>query len=444
MGTSRFGKFIQNKAAQLAKSSPGALVPMVEGFELNKMTGRLWLLILRLAVLYRQSTNLVRRMVVTETRSLTTLLAQSRLRSKYFHNLKSDFERSAVFGGSFYAVAVHFAVALHHADWISTRRHRRWIPHNLPPASAPPDPPVSGGKKGEGKAKRRRTGSDNEDVDFGGGDSGEDAPEEGRECSATPSSSTTSQPQSQKQKASPPATPPTPTEKSQPSPKSSSSKPSAPAPARAKTDSAPKKIDVAVSDAELIHQVSHLAGQSVKSSKSKKSHSKKTGTIAKPGYSSSDESVISVSSETKYESSLDLDSSASEGSEAHEDEDSELSKLHPESQCPGNSFDGVLDAPAPTIYPVGKLAQRASDVLTPYVAPEFTIVSAQKYWVKLEQSFLPSPVPSDAKIKCTTVGIEKFYKFMNPDHPWREVMDKWHEHACLFDTTDFQLDSHIS
>ncbi|OWZ05655.1 hypothetical protein PHMEG_00022219 [Phytophthora megakarya] len=33
---------------------------------------------------------------------------------------------------------------------------------------------------------------------------------------------------------------------------------------------------------------------------------------------------------------------------------------------------------------------------------------------------------------------------MDPDHPWRKAMDLWSEHACLFDTTDFQLDSHIS
>ncbi|OWZ03453.1 LOW QUALITY PROTEIN: hypothetical protein PHMEG_00024818 [Phytophthora megakarya] len=87
-----------------------------------------------------------------------------------------------------------------------------------------------------------------------------------------------------------------------------------------------------------------------------------------------------------------------------------------------------------------KLAQRASDLLTPYVAPEFTTVSAQKYW----EAFLPSPVPSDAEVKCTTVGIEAFCKFMDPNHHWRKAMDLWPEHACLFDTTDFQLDSHIS
>ncbi|OWY91527.1 hypothetical protein PHMEG_00039860 [Phytophthora megakarya] len=33
---------------------------------------------------------------------------------------------------------------------------------------------------------------------------------------------------------------------------------------------------------------------------------------------------------------------------------------------------------------------------------------------------------------------------MDPDHPWRKAMDLWSEHACLFYTTDFQLDSHIS
>ncbi|OWZ02312.1 hypothetical protein PHMEG_00026146, partial [Phytophthora megakarya] len=458
-------------------------------------------------------------------------------------------------------------------------------PAHSPPASTPPAPPVSGGKKGKGKAKRRRTGSDDEDVDFGGGDSGEDAREEGRESSATSSSAATSQPQPKKQKASPPASPPTPTEKPQPSSKSStksssskppsskspSSKSSVPAPAQHKAGSVPKKVDVAVSDAESMSSPRltpkrkaamssefrssfRLAGgsrsdikpltsksspgQSTKSSsKSKKSRSKKTGVKSKSGRSSSDESVISVSSETESESSSDHDSSASEGSEAHEDEESELSKLRPKSQCLEDLPDDTLDAPAPasssaatsqavvsspkpkskaksasttkadsksspkgkkkvspkltgkkkssansskkksksspktsrsskktksqdttdgssldttlpnwiSTYPeLVKLAQRASDLLTPYVAPEFTTVSAQKYWVKLEQASLPPPVPSDAEIKCTTVGIEKFCKFMDPDHPWRKATDLWPEHACLFDTTDFQPDSHIS
>ncbi|OWZ07560.1 hypothetical protein PHMEG_00020033, partial [Phytophthora megakarya] len=70
---------------------------------------------------------------------------------------------------------------------------------------------------------------------------------------------------------------------------------------------------------------------------------------------------------------------------------------------------------------------------TPHVAPEFTTVSSQKSWVKLEQSFLPSPVPYDAEVKCTTVGIEKFCIFMAPDHPWRKAMDLWPGNACFSD-----------
>ncbi|OWY95721.1 hypothetical protein PHMEG_00034202 [Phytophthora megakarya] len=195
-----------------------------------------------------------------------------------------------------------------------------------------------GGNKGKDKAKRRRTGSDNENVDFGGGDSGEDAPEEGRKCSATPSSAATFQPQPKKQKASPPATPSIPAEKSQPSPKSPSSKTSTPAPDHHKVGSAPKKVDVTVSDAGSMSSArltpkrkaafssefrssfrlaggfrsditsltsESLAGQSVKSSspKSTKSRSKKTNTEPKSDRSSSDESVISVSSEPESASS---------------------------------------------------------------------------------------------------------------------------------------------
>ncbi|OWZ07606.1 hypothetical protein PHMEG_00019979 [Phytophthora megakarya] len=351
-----------------------------------------------------------------------------------------------------------------------------------PPASTPPAPPVSGGKKGKGKTKRRRTGSDDEDVDFAGGDSGEDAPEKGRECSATPPSATTSQPQPKKPKASPFASPPTPAEKSQPS----SSKPSVPAPAHHKAGSAPKNVDVTVSDAESmssprltpkrkaamsseIRSPFHLAGlscsdiqsltsksspgQSVKSSsKSKKSRSKKTVAKAKSGRSSSDESVISVSSDELsklrpesqcLEDSLDdiTDASASASSSAatsHAVEAStkpkskanpasaakvdsksspkqkkkaspkstgkkkssakakkvtatkEKSKSSPKTSRSSNKTksqdvtdESSLDANLPdwvSKYPeLVKLAQRASDLLTPYVAPEFYTVSSQKY-----------------------------------------------------------------
>ncbi|OWY99409.1 hypothetical protein PHMEG_00029588 [Phytophthora megakarya] len=329
-------------------------------------------------------------------------------------------------------------------------------PAPSPPASTPPTRPVSGGKKGKGKAKRQRTGSDNEDVDFGGGNSGDDAPEGGREYS--------------KQKASPRTIPPVWAKKSQASPKSSSGKPSVPAPVHNKAGPAPKKIDVAVSDTESIlssrftpkrkgamgsefRPSFRLAGgsrsdiksltsessncQSVKSlsSKSTKSRSKKSGTKATSGFSSSDESKA-----------LKLT----------KDEDSELSKLRPENQCLEDSLDGVLGTLAPknplvknsddegTASPKAKplpatkadsktllkdkmkaspksvekkrssakpkklvkLVQRASDLLTPYVAPEFTTASAQKCWVKFEQAFLPSPVPSDAEVNCTTVSIE--------------------------------------
>ncbi|OWZ07624.1 hypothetical protein PHMEG_00019959 [Phytophthora megakarya] len=266
--------------------------------------------------------------------------------------------------------------------------------------------------------------------------------------------------------------------------------------------------------------VSSSTGKSVKtpSSKAKKSRSKKAATKTTLGYSSSDESVISVSSESDPESSSDSDSSAPEGPETLEEEDNELSELRPETQCLEDFLDDYLYAPASRDQPTKssrtektspkskvksltvnkadvksspkgkkkvspksaakkkssakakkstaskkksksspkkshsskkyrelvKLTQRASDLLTPYVAPEFTTVSAQKYWVKLEQSFLPSPVPSDADIKCTTIAIEKFSKFMTDDHPWKKQCSKWPEHACLFDTTDFQLNSHIT
>ncbi|OWZ07091.1 hypothetical protein PHMEG_00020560 [Phytophthora megakarya] len=226
-------------------------------------------------------------------------------------------------------------------------------------------------------------------------------------------------------------------------------------------------------------------GQSAKSSfKSKKSRPKKTGAKAKSGRPASDEYVISVSSQAESEPSSDQVSSASEGSETHEDEESELPKLRPESQCLEYLPDDTLDAPASAdskSSPKGKkkvspkstgkkkssaktkgdvfeeeiqvvtkdfsvlqedklvkLAQRVSDLLTPYGAPEFTTVLGQA------REKLPSRVHSDAEIKCTTVGVGKFCKFMAPDNPWRKAMDLWPEDACLFDTTDFQLDSHIS
>ncbi|OWZ10992.1 hypothetical protein PHMEG_00016053 [Phytophthora megakarya] len=356
-------------------------------------------------------------------------------------------------------------------------------PAYSPPASTLPVPPVPAGKKGKGKAKRRRIDSDDEDVDFGGDDSGEDALEEGQK--SHPSSKSSSKSSSSKPSSS----------------KSSSSKSSVPAPGQHNAGSAPTKVDVTVSDAESMSSPRLTPKRKAAMIgpvfiQVKKSRSKKTGAKSKSGRSSSDESVISVSSEPESESSSDQDSSASEGFEADEDEESELSKLCPKSQCLEDLPDDTLDSkaksasttkagskPSPKskkkgfaqvdweeetvrenqegdvfeeeIQVVAKdfsvlqedkypklvtLAQRVSILLTPYVAPEFTTVSAQKYWVKLERTFLPSPVPPDAEIKCTTVGIEAFCKFMDPNH----AMDLWPEHACLFDTTDFQLDSHIS
>ncbi|OWZ00405.1 LOW QUALITY PROTEIN: hypothetical protein PHMEG_00028405 [Phytophthora megakarya] len=275
-------------------------------------------------------------------------------------------------------------------------------PVHSPPASTPSAPQVSGGKKGKSKAKRRRTGSDDEGVDFGGGDSGEDAPEEGRECSAVSSSATTSQPQPEKQKASPSASPPTPAEKAQPSSKSSSSKPSVPAPAHHKAGSTPKKTlsrcrgprftpKRKVAFRSEFRSSFRLAGgsrfdiksltsesspgQSVKSSssKSKKSRSKKTNTKANPGCSSSDESVVSVSSESESESSSDQGSSASEGSEAQEDEESELSKLRPKSQCLEDSLDDILDTPAPANPPV-----KSSQTVEASVKPKSKVTPVAK------------------------------------------------------------------
>ncbi|OWZ06814.1 hypothetical protein PHMEG_00020886, partial [Phytophthora megakarya] len=80
----------------------------------------------------------------------------------------------------------------------------------------------------------------------------------------------------------------------------------------------------------------------------------------------------------------------------------------------GDSGEDVLERTHPELV---KLAQRASDLLTPYVAPDFTTASAQKYLVKLKQSLLLATVPSDAEVKCTTIGIQKFSVFMADDHP---------------------------
>ncbi|OWZ01038.1 hypothetical protein PHMEG_00027651 [Phytophthora megakarya] len=271
-----------------------------------------------------------------------------------FHALKSGSEHSAAGGGNSYAAAVPSAPPS--TEPAGSSQSPPVPPAHSPPASTPPAPPVSGGKQVKGKAKRRCTGPDDEDVDFGGGDSGEDAPEEGQK--SRPSSKSSSQSSWSKPY---------------------SSKPSVPAPAQHKAGSAPKKVDVAVSDAESMSSprvtpmrkaamssefqssfrltegsrsdIKSLTsesspGQSAQSpSKSKKSHSQKTGAKARSGHSVSDEHVISVSSESESESSSDQDSSASEGSEAHEDEESELSKLRPESKCLEDLPNDTLDAP---------------------------------------------------------------------------------------------------
>ncbi|OWZ12913.1 hypothetical protein PHMEG_00013854 [Phytophthora megakarya] len=366
-------------------------------------------------------------------------------------------------------------------------------PRHSSPVSTPPAPPAS-----SGKTNRRRNASDDEDVDFGGGDSGEDVLGEG-----------------------PPA------KKTQPSPKSLSSNSSASAATRGKSGSVPKKLDVEMSDVESMSSprltpkrkaaVSYefrspfrLAGGSrsdikslatetstdkstkTPSSKTKKSRSKKTATKPAPGYLSSDEFVISVSFSSEYESSSDSDFSAWEGSAAQEDEDNELSKLRPEPQCLEDSLDDILDTPVSQdpstktfrasektspkskarylpvakadVKPSPKGKKKASPKSAaknkssakpkkstaskkkPKSSPKKAISSKKvksrdviddslldtdlpdwiskspklKCWVKLEQSFLPSPVPSNTEVKCTTISIAKFSNFVAADHPWRK------------------------
>ncbi|OWZ24522.1 hypothetical protein PHMEG_000412 [Phytophthora megakarya] len=487
---------------RLEDMDPEVLVLMVEGLELDKID---WETVAP-DPQTRRALHAVYKLGLSDGRDRDSL-ADDIARAKIPALLRPQVQHRVSRSGSARAVAVFLTVALHYADWTSSRRHWRWtyfkfcavFGHTCWTVSAV-DCLFSSlaaclgasrstsfrREEGKSKAKRQRTASDNKDVDFGGGDSGEDTPEKG--------------------------------------------------PAHDKTGSTHKKIDVAVSDAESMlsprltlkrkaamnpefrssfrlaggsrSDIKSLtsessAGQSVKSppSKSKRSRSKKNGTKATPGYSSSDES-----SESK--SSSDLDSLASEGSVAHEDEDSELSKPRPESQCLENSLDDVLGAPAPTNplvknlraeeappkpkvkplpvakadsksspkgkkkaspkssgkkklamkakkamapkmksksspktsrpskkvksqdfadessfdfdlpdwiskYPeLVKLAQRASDVLTPYVAPDFTTVSAQMYW----QVYGRRPPLAEGDVQV----------------------------ACLFDTTEFQLDSNIS
>ncbi|OWZ03121.1 hypothetical protein PHMEG_00025205 [Phytophthora megakarya] len=517
---------------------PEALVYMVEDFELDKIDLELWLPILRLTVICRQSTKnglsdgrdrdslaediarvkvgfvemraekqLTQDSSVSTPPSPTTSAPQSSVAAS---TPSPSTSRSLSITRTGPPVVVTDARSTSSSAPSSAAPARPSLsstvpPAHSPPASAPPASPVFGGKKGKGKAKRRRTGSDNEDVDFGGGESGEDAPEEDRECSATPTSATTSQPQLKKHKASPPVTPSTSTEKSQPSPKSSSSKPSVPAPAHHKTGSAPKKVDVTVSDAESMSSPRLIPkrkaamspefrssfrlaggsrsdiksvtsesspGQSFKSSssKSKKSCSKKTNTKPKSGRSSSDESVISVSSESESESSSDQASSASEGSEAHEDEESKLSKLRPESQLEASMKPESKAKPAAKADSKSSPKGKKKALLKSTGKKKNSSAQAKKVTASKKQ-FKSSPKPSrpskkmksqdvtdesslDANlpdwiskypelvklaqrasdllrpyIKYTTVDIETFCKFMAPDHQWRRAINLWPEPA---------------
>ncbi|OWZ06144.1 hypothetical protein PHMEG_00021646 [Phytophthora megakarya] len=273
-------------------------------------------------------------------------------------------------------------------------------PSHSPPVSTPPAPLVSSGKKGKGKSKQQRTASDDEDVDFDGGDSSKDTPGEGRECPRL-------------------------------APKRKTAMSS-------EFRSSFRMAGGSRSDIESLTSES-LTGKSVKtpSSKSKKSRFKKAATKATPRYLSSDESVVSVSSE----SNSDPGSSTSEGSEAHGDEDGNyraeeaspkskakplpvvkadvksspkrLKKVSPKSaakkkssiEAKKSTASKKKSKPSPkksqsskkvksqdvvdnstldsdlmdwiSKYPeLIKLAQRVSDFLTPYVSLEFTTVSA--------------------------------------------------------------------
>ncbi|OWZ17199.1 hypothetical protein PHMEG_0008894 [Phytophthora megakarya] len=279
---------------RLEDMDPEVLVLMVEGLELDKVDWE------------TMATDPQTRRALRAIFALKKQFCSGRSRFQHYCDIKSSSEHPSVLGGRICAVIVFLTFRGVFGHTCETVSVVDGLSSHSPPASTPPAPPVSGEKKGKGK--RQRTGSDDEGVDFGSGASGEDAPKEG-----------------------------SPTKKSKPSPKSSLTKPSATAPAHGKPGSSPKKIDVASS-----------AGQSAKSppSKSKKSRSKKTGTKATPGYSSSDESVFSVSFESERESISDHNSSVSEGSEAHEDKASDLSMLRPKSQCLEDALDDILGAPA--------------------------------------------------------------------------------------------------
>ncbi|OWY92993.1 hypothetical protein PHMEG_00037766, partial [Phytophthora megakarya] len=62
----------------------------------------------------------------------------------------------------------------------------------------------------------------------------------------------------------------------------------------------------------------------------------------------------------------------------------------------------------------------------------------------LEEAFLPQAVPADASIKCTKEHLAKFASFMDVTHPFPVQRQLWPDHACLFNTKNFDLDSHVS
>ncbi|OWZ06926.1 hypothetical protein PHMEG_00020750 [Phytophthora megakarya] len=91
-----------------------------------------------------------------------------------------------------------------------------------------------------------------------------------------------------------------------------------------------------------------------------------------------------------------------------------------------------------------QLFKHSTTKLRSYVTPAFSRPGALACWIKLEEVFLPQAVPTDASIKCIKEHLAKFASFMNSIHPVQVQRQLWPDHACLFNTKDFELDSYVS
>ncbi|KAI9986189.1 hypothetical protein PInf_025108 [Phytophthora infestans] len=89
----------------------------------------------------------------------------------------------------------------------------------------------------------------------------------------------------------------------------------------------------------------------------------------------------------------------------------------------------------------------ASSTLPPWVLPyvdmEFTDAGAKKCFERLLSLTLPEPV-GEVTVRTTLEGLQAFFDYSHPDHPYQQLRQLYPLQACLFDTVGFNPSVPIS